>query len=63
MNPGVDSCDAFPDGIPALIFLQGQSHREPIPNDNGIQFTPLPTVEQSEQAYAEYGRKRKELFT
>ena len=36
-------CAAYPKGIPSLIWLGELSHRDPLPNDNGIQFEQLPT--------------------
>lgn len=34
-------CDAFREGIPEEIFIDGQKHREPWPGqDNDIVFTP-----------------------
>jgi len=32
------SCDAFPDGIPALVLNGEIDHRNPVQGDNGIQF-------------------------
>ncbi len=32
------TCAAFPDGIPMVIWLGENNHREPYPNDHGIQF-------------------------
>jgi hypothetical protein len=31
-------CAAFPDGIPMLIWLGKNNHREPVEGDHGIQF-------------------------
>lgn len=33
-------CDAFPDGIPAIILRGDFDHTEPFPGDNGIRFEP-----------------------
>ena len=38
--PGV--CEAFPDGIPDDITLDGFDHRNPFPGDRGITFKPDP---------------------
>ncbi len=46
-NPGavtsadryIPHCDAFPDKVPAEIYLGGFDHRRPYPSDNGILFT------------------------
>ncbi len=35
-------CAAYPDGIPKDIILARNSHLEPYPGDNGIQFEPKP---------------------
>ena len=42
-------CDAFPDGIPRLIFNSGYDHREPYPNDNGIRFEINPDLMEPEK--------------
>ena len=34
------TCRAFPDGIPAAIFVKGEDHTRPFPGDHGIQFEP-----------------------
>lgn len=40
-NPGsIPRCTAFPDGIPGYIILNRWDHREHVPGDNGILFTP-----------------------
>jgi len=36
-SPGNPTCDAFPDGIPQEILLNELDHREPHPDDNGLQ--------------------------
>jgi len=35
-------CDAFSDGIPAVIFTNRHDHRQPYPGDHGVRFAPLP---------------------
>ena len=38
------TCDAFPDDIPAEIFLFGNPHTQPYPGDHGSRFEPLATA-------------------
>ncbi len=33
-------CDAFPDGIPVVIWNGENNHRMPFPGDGGMQFEP-----------------------
>lgn len=35
------TCDAFPDRIPDLVWLEGDPHTGPIPGDHGIRFEPI----------------------
>lgn len=37
-----ETCDAFPDGIPAPILRAEHDHHTPFRGDHGIQFEPLP---------------------
>ena len=37
----MDSCDAFPDGIPSEILDKTLDHRKPYPGDQGIRWEPL----------------------
>jgi hypothetical protein len=37
---GAVACDAFPDRIPDLIWLQGDKHLLPVAGDDGILFEP-----------------------
>jgi hypothetical protein len=32
-------CAAYPQGIPLIIVTNEVSHKKPLPNDNGIQWT------------------------
>lgn len=42
LRPGPDGfgfeCEAFPDGIPDEIILDGFDHREPFPGDHGVRW-------------------------
>ena len=35
---GTENCRAFPNGIPDEIFIHGNTHIKPFPEDHGIQF-------------------------
>jgi hypothetical protein len=37
----VSTCDAFPDGIPTKIFIDGFDHRKEFGGDNGVRFEPI----------------------
>ena len=39
-DPNLATCTAFPEGIPAEIFMSETDHRIPVDGDGGIQFTP-----------------------
>lgn len=41
------TCDAFPRGIPAVIYAARASHETPIKGDHGIVFEPLPNGERA----------------
>lgn len=34
------TCEAFPDGIPDAIIIEGKDHRKPFKGDGGIRFKP-----------------------
>lgn len=38
---GKEACDAFPKGIPDAIWYAKDGHREPVPGDNGLTYTPV----------------------
>lgn len=38
------TCDAFPDGIPRKIYIDGADHRKPFKGDGGVRFEPIPLV-------------------
>lgn len=35
------TCDAFPNGIPAPIYMSEHDHRRPFKGDRGIRFDPV----------------------
>ena len=43
----VSTCDAFPDGIPTKIFVDGFDHRQEFAGDNGVRFEPVTEEEGS----------------
>jgi len=38
-------CKAFPNGLPAEIWLAENNHTQPYPGDNGIQFEAIEVME------------------
>jgi hypothetical protein len=39
---GEQKCEAFPEGIPEVLWSGDNLHRTPFANDNGITFAPKP---------------------
>lgn len=52
-------CAAFPNGIPIDIFRSTFDHREPHPDDNGIQFEPSNPNQPLSDDFLEEARKRR----
>lgn len=48
-NKDANTCKAFPGGIPNIIFLGKNDHKELFPGDHGIQFEPLEEKETNEE--------------
>jgi hypothetical protein len=46
-HQGIGTCDAFPDGVPDLIFYGGD-HHEPVEGDHGIQYERSPGPDAAE---------------
>jgi hypothetical protein len=41
---GLNTCEAYPDGIPVEIITGEHDHTEPFPGDNGIRFEAIQDV-------------------
>jgi hypothetical protein len=41
----IETCDAFPDGIPDDVLFGDRPHTKPIAGDNGLQYEPEPGFE------------------
>ena len=41
LHPKCATCEAFPNGIPDVIYLYGNKHTKPLKGDNGIRFEPV----------------------
>lgn len=53
----VGTCEAFPDGIPKQIGLDGISHLVPFPGDHGILYDPDPAKAGLREAWDVLGPK------
>jgi hypothetical protein len=38
------TCDAFPERIPNIVWLEANPHDKPLPCDHGIQYEPDPAM-------------------
>ena len=47
----VPSCDAFPDGVPDVIYFECGDHRKPFAGDNGIRFERREELDADEEEY------------
>ena len=45
VDPELETCEAFPDGIPSDILYSLADHRDPFEGDKNIRFEPLPGIE------------------
>jgi hypothetical protein len=46
------ACDAFPAGIPDVVYRMGVDHRQPVDGDQGVRWSPRPGMAYPEQALA-----------
>lgn len=51
---GTKTCKAFPDGIPAAIWIADEGHRSPVDGDHGILFDPLDMVDPGTHEHDRY---------
>lgn len=55
LEPELETCAAFPDGIPRRIWQGEADHREPYRGDNGIRFEQDPAIREYDFALFRVG--------